>query len=285
MKGNVSGTLVIIFCTAGLLLTTLAPLSTPDIPHARIYNGPKIVYNITTTPELTIDTPDPGEPLLVDKWAVVIGISDYQGTGNDLLYPANDAMDMYNYLVAKGFPTNHIVRLLNSQATANNIIAAIDWMNAHETHTTSTCVFFYSGHGTTITGYDDGDSEYVDECIVSYDLYLIVDGQLRQEFQTFNSHKILFAFDSCYSGGMNDLQGTGRVIDAACQETQYSWDGTSSMHNGVFTYYYMQGLSAYNSAEGAQSYATPRAHNAVQSLYGAMMNPRQIDSYPGTWHF
>jgi hypothetical protein len=268
-----------------MLLTAFIPLSRPAPPQARIYNGPKIIYDDNNTSQPTLVMQESEEPLLVDKWAVVIGISDYQGTGNDLLYPDDDAMDMYNYLVSKGYPTSHIVRLLNSQATASNILGAINWLNSHETQVTSECVFFYSGHGTIYTGDPDGDGENTDEAIVAYNLYSILDGQLRQQFQTFTSHKILFVFDSCFGGGMNDLQGTGRMIDAACRETQLSWDGSSSMNNGVFTYYYMQGLASYNSADGAQSYATPRAHNAVQQMYGATMDPRQFDYYPGTWHF
>jgi metacaspase-1 len=268
-----------------MLLTATAPLSTPATPHIRQYNGPKIIYNDTntTTPNLAIH--DDQQPTLIDKWAVVIGISDYQGTGNDLLYPDNDANDMYNYLVSVGYPTSHIVRLLNSQATASTIIAAINWMNSHETHTTSECVFFYSGHGTTYTNDPDGDGEYTDEAIVGYNLVSILDGQLKQRFQTFNSHKILLIFDSCYCGGMNDIETSGRLLDMACQETQLSWDGTPSMNNGVFTYYYMQGLYNYDSGEGAQSYASPRAHNAVLQLYGATMTTRQCDYYTGTWHF
>jgi hypothetical protein len=284
---------LISICIASLLLLPLSSLSAPaDQSLTKVYTGPKIVYDDKTNNDGVSDAlksdngkGKPPSPPQVDKWAVIIGIADYQGTGNDLQYPDDDAMDMYNYLLSKGYPSGNIKLLTNRKASANNIIAAIDWMNTQETRATSECVFFYSGHGTTYDGYNDGDSEYTDEAIVSYNLYMILDGQIRQKFSTFTSQKIVFIFDSCFSGGMNDLVSTGRVVDTACAEDQLSWDGSSAMQNGVYTYYYMQGLYSYNNVEAAQAYATPLAHNAVQTLYGEDMDPQQYDSYTGDWLF
>jgi hypothetical protein len=284
-------------CIAGLFLIPLLALSAPaQQDEIKVYTGPKIVYEENPNDESAFVTAnsEEGAPTLpaVDKWAVIIGIADYQGTANDLLYPDDDATDMYNYLRSKGYPSNNIRLLTNKKATANNIIAAIDWMNSKETKTTSECVFFYSGHGTTYDGYNDGDTEYTDEAIVSCNLYIILDGQIRTKFSTFTSQKILFIFDSCFSGGMDDLIGAytgntinGRVVDAACDEDQLSWDGNSAMKNGVFTYYYMQGLSTYNNAEDAMTYATPLAHNTVLTMYGEIMDPQQYDTYTGKWQF
>ncbi len=228
--------------------------------------------------------PGDGEPT-VDKWAVVIGIADYQGVQNDLQYTDDDAVDMYNYLVSKGYPTTNIKLLLNTKASARNILKAIDWMNSMETKATSECVFFYSGHGSTYDGYNDGDTEYTDEAIVSSDLYLILDGQLCQRFSTFTSQKLSFIFDSCFSGGMDDLAGPGRVVVAASGETQYSWDGPAYMQNGVFTYFYMQGLYSYNNIETAFSYAEEPAHDFVLNNYGDIMDPQLFDQYAGNWAF
>ena len=289
MKGKI----LITICIASLLLLPLSSLSTPaDQNEIKVYTGPKIVYEDKTKTDSVPDTltsdngkGKPPSPPQVDKWAVIIGIADYQGTGNDLQYPDDDARDMYNYLLSKGYPAANIKLLTNKKASATAVISAIDWMNTQETKTTSECVFFYSGHGTTFDGYNDGDSEYTDEAIVSYNLYMILDGQLRQKFSTFTSQKIVFIFDSCFSGGMDDLVNSGRVVDTACGEDQLSWDGNSAMQNGVYTYYYMQGLSTYNNAEGAHAYAAPLAHNAVMTMYGDDMDPQQYDSYTGNWLF
>jgi hypothetical protein len=229
------------------------------------------------------DPPDPDPP--VDKWAVIVGIADYQGIGSDLMYPDDDAVDMYNYLLAKGYPKDNIKLLLNNKARAKNIYAAIDWMAGRE-GPDSECVFFYTGHGSTYDGYDDGDTEYTDEGIVSQDLYLILDGSLKTAFAGYESSKLTFIFDSCFSGGMDDLAGPDRVVVTACDEDQYSYDGTPAMSNGVFTYYFMEGLYAYNTIEGAYTYSAPLAHDYIYSNYdGAIMDPQIFDQYDADWEF
>jgi hypothetical protein len=268
----------------------------------RIYNGPKEVYDERSANQEIKARPDkPGKPPVgpqpnpsVNMWAVVIGISDYRGWQYDLQYCDDDARDMYSYLLDKGYPAGNIKLLLDSEANASAIMSAIDWLNSWETGS-SEVVFFYSGHGSWCNGYNDGDTEYRDEAIVSADLYLILDGQLRQKFSTFESQKISFIFDSCFSGGMDDLVGAwtgttipGRVVVAACDEKQSSYDGTSTQQNGVFTYFYMEGLNAKNTVdtvEGAFAYAAPLAQYFVATQYHARMDPQMYDLYTGDWTF
>lgn len=288
----------------GLCIAVVALLVATSVSHVitanasaavKVYNGPQEVYRETSAirkgkppgtpgggpPEKPKEPePDPS----IDKWAVIIGISDYRGKQNDLQYCDDDARDMYNYLLAKGYPEGNIKLLLDGDAKAKAIMNAIDWLNSWE-GPNSEVVFFYSGHGSTYDGYDDGDTEYTDEAIVSADLYLILDGQLRQKFSTFDSQKISFTFDTCFSGGMDDLQGKERVVVAACSETQYSYDGTSDQQNGVFTYYYMDGLDTSNTVEGAFTYAEPLAHEFVAQNYNAQMDPQMYDQYADNWAF
>ncbi|UCE36599.1 MAG: caspase family protein [Thermoplasmata archaeon] len=234
-------------------------------------------------PDKPGDEGDPEDPS-VDKWAVVIGIADYKGKINDLLYTDDDARDMKSYLISKGYPEGNIKLLLNKKATGQAIYDAIEWMAGWE-GPDSECVFFYSGHGSTYDGYNDGDTEYTDETIICWELKHILDGFLRDAFSSFESQKIAFIFDSCYSGGMDDLAGSGRVVVAACDEAELSWDGADWMKNGVFTYYYMDGLNTYNTVEDSYTYATPLAHNFVLTEYNYNMNPQIYDQYAGLWTF
>ena len=287
--------IVVMLVTVTVSFATAA--SETSLGGPRVYHGPKEVYDVKAEKGKPPSPPGQGKPPTgpqpdpsVNKWAVVIGISKYKGGGN-LLYPDDDGRDMYNYLLAKGYPAGNIKLLLDRDATAKNIMAAIDWLNSWE-NGSSEVVFFYSGHGSTYDGYNDGDSEYTDEAIVSTDPYLILDGQLREKFSTFSSSKISFIFDSCFSGGMDDLVGawtgttiTGRVVVAACGENQYSYDGTAAQQNGVFTYYYMNGLNTYNTIEGAFTYAAPLAHDFVLQQYSAQMDPQMYDMYTGDWTF
>ncbi|UCE73784.1 MAG: caspase family protein [Methanomassiliicoccales archaeon] len=227
---------------------------------------------------------DDKEDPSVDKWAVVIGIADYKGRMDDLMYTDDDAQDMYDYLIGQGYPAGNIKLLLNRQAKGDAIYEAIDWMEQWE-GPNSECVFFYSGHGSYYDGYNDGDTEIRDESIICWELKHILDGFLRDAFSSFESHKIAFIFDSCFSGGMDDLAGSGRVVVTACDEDELSWDGADWQQNGAFTYYYLEGLDIYNTVEGAFTYGTPLAHDFVLSEYSYDMNPQIYDQYDGDWAF
>ena len=290
MEKNIYKGLCIVVVAMLIAVTVSFVVTANASTVTKAYNGPKVVFEdkgIGGNPDKPGKPPKPPKPPeepTVDKWAVVIGISDYRGSRYDLQYCDDDARDMYNYLLAKGYPASNIKLLLDRGATASAIINAINWLDSKE-GPNSEVVFFYSGHGSTYDGYNDGDAEYTDEAIVSADLYLILDGQLRQKFSTFSSQKISFTFDSCFSGGMDDLQGSGRVVVAACGETQYSYDGTAAQQNGVFTYYYMDGLNAYNTVEGAFAHAAPLAHDFVAQNYHEQMDPQMYDQYTGDWAF
>jgi len=294
MKKNYLKFIISVGIVAVMILSSLPTLTANtdvSFDEIKVYTGPKEVYKIpkgkpSSPPgqNKPPKEPEPDPEPTVNKWAVIIGISDYKGVGNDLQYCDDDAQDMYNYLITIGYPEENIKLLKDGRARAKSILSAIDWLGSRE-DADSEVVFFFSGHGSTYEGYDDGDPEVIDEGIVSADLWLILDGQLRDKFSTFESQKISFTFDTCFSGGMDDLAGSGRVVVAACGETEYSWDGDSTQQNGVFTYYYMQGLDTYNTVEGSFSYAAPLAQDFVSDNYGYDMNPQMNDQYGGSWSF
>jgi uncharacterized caspase-like protein len=191
------------------------------------------------------------------KWAVLIGISNYDGTTNDLWNPDKDAIDMKAALIEEyGFPSGNIMTLLNSEATAQAIVGAIDWLNGVE-KAGDTVVFLFSGHGYRVSdrsGWDsDREPDRYDECIVSYDLYAITDGYLRQKFSDFETTRFALIFGSCYSGGMfdssTDLQAADRVICAACKANQYGWDYLN-LGNTLFGYYFIDAGILQGNAEG-----------------------------------
>lgn len=232
------------------------------------------------------DEPD----LTINKMAVVIGIADYRGRSSDLQYTDDDARDMYDYLtVTNNYPPQNVKLLLDKQATATKILDAIDWMAQYENSNTE-CVFFYSGHGGTYSGgIDASDPDGVDEGIISHDLYIILDDTLATKFSAYDTEKLAFMFDSCHSGGMDDLAGPGRVVSAPCAADEYSYDGPSSMQNGVWTYFLMTGLALHNTVEEAHSYAASTAPAWILTNYRATMTPMIDDQYSasvdGDWHF
>ena len=176
-----------------------------------------------------------------DKYAIVIGISNYPGTANDLNYCDDDAMEMSQTLVSKyGFSSKNIILLLDLSATREAVVDAISAVKA-DAKAGDEVVFFYSGHGGRGKA-NDGDLEQTDECIWLHDgvrLQALWDGELAAEFSGWDTNRMIFIFDSCYAGGMTDLAAPGRVIAMASTENSLSAE-YSTLENGEFTYWMIE---------------------------------------------
>ena len=230
------------------------------IQESFVYAAPNANSDVEITPKISIKGPKGrGKPLkqaatgiLGDpapdpsrRWAIVIGISDYDGEANDIQYADDDALDMLDALVnVYGFLRDHILLLISdytvNNATRENIIKAIAWLRNNENNGDEV-VFFYSGHGARGKA-NDGDKERIDEAIVPWECTaesLIWDGELKQLFSDFDTSRIIFIFDSCYAGGMTDLKSEGRIIVMACSESGLSYE-FSTLENGQFTYYFVE---------------------------------------------
>ncbi len=228
----------------------------------------------------------PPQPTASSKWAVIIGIADYQGRSSDLWHPDEDAKEMYYELVRQqGYPRSNVKLLTNRKATAQAIVDAINWLITNE-KAGDEVVFFYSGHGYRAPdseGWDDDvESDGYDEMIVTYDFYGLPDGWFRQKFAAIESTKFALMFGSCHSGGMfddnDDLQGEGRVIASACKADQYGWDYLY-LGNTLWGYYFVdEGLLDNNaySVEAAHAYAYPRVVAEQPDS-----QPQLYDNYPG----
>ena len=134
-------------------------------------------------------------------------------------------------------------------------------------------VFFFSGHSSTGVAYDEAglqinSDEPLDEAMFIYDQdysevdyvngisYVpgkssyIWDDQLRAWFADAPTKRIIFAFDTCSAGGMNDLEMDGRILAMSSTEYQSSWTyylgGTQTDVNvfqeseGLFTHYFVK---------------------------------------------
>ncbi|MBS7631195.1 caspase family protein [Candidatus Bathyarchaeota archaeon] len=240
-----------------VMLGTLTILFLSVVLASLVYAVPPRASDVEITPKITVKGPVAmgkaakppkqaatgilGDLVTGEKYAIVIGISDYYGEANDLEYADDDAMDFYNTLIAAyGFSDENIVLLIDGYATRLNILTAVN--NLKETITAyDEVVFFYSGHGARGKA-NDGDREATDEAMVPYECTaesLIWDGQLAALFSGFATSRIIFIFDSCYSGGMTDLKAGGRIVVMACSENGLSYE-FESFQNGQFTYYFVE---------------------------------------------
>ena len=174
-------------------------------------------------------------------FAVIVGISDYEGTSSDLRYSSVDAELFYNNLKS-AMPTEcskgDVRLLLNAQGTEEAIANAITEVFA-KAGPSDYVIFFFSGHGSN-AGY--------------FCPYNIRSGQVQHTFvrdNFFNSkakYKVCFA-DACFSGDLVDqsgsslsqLQGDKIALLMSSKSYQTSME-TASIEQGYFTYYLIKGM-------------------------------------------
>jgi len=168
------------------------------------------------TPELD---PAPSPP---HKYAILIGITYSPGTTEYLPGCDNDIFTLYKYLLTKGY--NNFSILTDSVAlvgsfgestvqlpTRDNIIETFNRVSAiSNTKDYSEIFVHYSGHGTQIKTNMFGNVKEVDgkdECILSSDLNLITDDEMRHLISKFPRTSRLFCvMDACHSGTSLDLK-------------------------------------------------------------------------------
>lgn len=220
----------------------------------------------TPDPEPT-QGPDPN-PNPAHKYAYIVGISDYDGTQNDLQYCDDDARDWNNYLRSQGFT----VRMdLDGAATSTAIQAGLDWLAASAVPGDE-IIFSYSGHGNNPSGYGS--------CIISSNLSYITHDFIAQRIQGANCTKKMVAIDACKAGDFLTVGGANAVSLVASQGT-YSYDGTAAMNNGVWTYYFMESIgSGTVFSEIAAAYAETKMA-AWAKTARVRVSPGHTDNYTG----
>ncbi|WP_420477758.1 pre-peptidase C-terminal domain-containing protein [Brevundimonas sp. FT23028] len=133
-------------------------------------------------------------------FAVMVGVSDYGGTQNDLPFTDEDARKLAEALDEGGALNESSVVLTNAQATVGGVRDAFRRVAA-EAGPDDLFLFFFSGHGnqteTPVSGVEpDGRSE----TLVLRDGE-ISDTELGDLFGRLNTRLSLLVIDACFSGG------------------------------------------------------------------------------------
>ncbi|HEX2192012.1 MAG TPA: caspase family protein [Acidimicrobiales bacterium] len=84
-------------------------------------------------------------PAGTDRWALLVGVNDHQGSTRDNRGAVGDAQALRQLLVRSGWPSDHIRVLTDGAATAAGIREGLSWLAANSSDS-SFSVFGYSGH-------------------------------------------------------------------------------------------------------------------------------------------
>ncbi|MCA1691068.1 MAG: caspase family protein [Actinobacteria bacterium] len=171
-----------------------------------------------------------------ERWALLIGVSDYQPPTVTTPGSANDARDMRDVLVGAGWPQDHMRVLIDGDATAGAIREGMDWL-ADKSSPTSFSVVHYSGHTKQIeSDYDDGDEEQWDEYLWSVDNEFISDGEFGDRMRAIEGHAWINV-SNCEAAGFDDgVSSPNRLFTAASEEDEKGYergDTQRSIYTGL----------------------------------------------------
>ncbi len=233
-----------------------------------------------TVPTKTVEAKPPAEkvvPKADDQWALLIGISNYQGAIQKLTYPKSDALAIKDLLLkSANFRDDHI-RLLtdegqgDARATKQGIFNAIDAM-ASQVQTGHQVIVFLAGHGI-VRGLGAEAKSYflpVDADATSKESLEqtgVELGELSRKLAALKASQFTIFVDACREdpfpgrgikgNTMTDVMTRGlRVVPAqtsansnnptsvvfyACQIGERAYED-SQLEHGVFTYFILSGI-------------------------------------------
>jgi tetratricopeptide (TPR) repeat protein len=190
-----------------------------------------------------------------DKWALIIGISEFKDTKLNLHYPAKDAKDFYNFLVNEGnFAKDHVKLLTNAQATRASILSELGdkWL-PHVANPDDLVLIYISSHGSPsemdvvgvnyLLAYDTDVDNLLASGLPMQDLSSVIKTRVH-------SDRVVVVLDACHSGAAETggkgltrsinvdaeavSQGTGQLVISSSSPTQVSWE-SKNYENSVFT--------------------------------------------------
>ncbi|MBS1712686.1 MAG: caspase family protein [Armatimonadetes bacterium] len=144
-------------------------------------------------------------------YALIYGVGNYpnfvnaagETVVNALHGPPNDTDDMRKLVTRDyGVPGSNTRLRLNSNATADTLIADLKWV-VSKVKPGDTFFFYFSGHGIQLKNAAEPDG--LDEGIVLSGGRFVVDDDIRGLREAFNNAgvNVVFIFDSCFSGGLS----------------------------------------------------------------------------------
>jgi tetratricopeptide (TPR) repeat protein len=201
---------------------------------------------------------------VADKWALIVGVSNFADSSINLKYATKDAIDFRNFLIEKEhFKPDHVRLLTDGKATRENIIGQLGdkWLG-RAANRDDLVVIYMSSHGSTaqqsaggvnfLVAHDTRKDSLLATGIPMQWLTNIIKDQVHSE-------RVVMILDVCHGGaaapdsskGINRKNGvdvtelslgTGQAVLCSSLADQVSWE-SSKYQNSVFTRRLIEALS------------------------------------------
>lgn len=238
-----------------------------------------------------------------DKWALIVGISNFKNPQYNLKVAAKDAQDFYNYLINEAnFRKDHVLLLLNERATRENIMTAFgDQFLPAVSEPGDLVVVYVSTHGTPKNKDKAGRNYIVAHDTDASRLYATgvdMDELNKRIVEGVKTDRALVIMDTCYSGagvpGARAIheadnfdanyiaQGCGHLVISSSSPNEKSWESKVSP-NGVFTKYLIEELRKSKTKIVKSTFADVQKKVAweVKSVFGEHQTPQLGGNWEG----
>ncbi|MCI0489680.1 MAG: caspase family protein [Blastocatellia bacterium] len=251
------------------------PQKQPQPPSAETQKPAPSATAETQKPATSATNPKPSTN---DKqWALIVGVSDYPGNIQDLLFPRDDAQAIRDLLVSSAGVREDHIRLLTdngageARATKQNIFAAIDKYLAPRVQEGDEILVFFAGHGIA-SGLGSAAKSYFlpadaeAQSKESLERTSINLEELARKLSSLKASQFTMFFDACREdpfpgrgikgNTMTDVMARGlritpgpmrqkepptAIIFYSCQIGERAYENAELKH-GVFTYYILKGI-------------------------------------------
>ncbi|HYD27500.1 pre-peptidase C-terminal domain-containing protein [Brevundimonas sp.] len=184
-------------------------------------------------------------------FALMVGVSDYEGDADDLPFTDEDARKLAEVLQRDGSLNDASIVLTNAEATVAGVRAAFARVAA-QAGPDDMFLFFFSGHGdqepTAVTGLEpDGKSE----TLVLVD-GAISDAELGRLFASLDTRLALLVVDACFSGGFarNVVDRPGVMGVFSSEEDLTSAVADKFQAGGYLSHFVREGMSGSADGDG-----------------------------------
>jgi len=216
----------------------------------------------------------PPAPKVAGRWAVVIGVGEYENKAIPRLrYAARDAQAMYDFLTTQGgYPKQNVILLTDAtpdKPTLQNIRRALGDFLSRRPGRDDMVLIYYAGHGAPEVDAAGNESDGLSKYLIPrnadpdslYSTALPMD-EIQRIFARIPSERVVMLLDTCYSGtaggrtfarqqtragGISDqflerlTRSRGRVVITASGPNEVALESPTLGH-GIFTYYLLEGL-------------------------------------------
>lgn len=221
-----------------------------DVAVSSYDGGETGPYRLTAG--LSLGTPrQAGVPGGARIFAVMVGISDYQGYSSNLPYTDEDAIKLAEDLRRDGLLNPASIVLTDADATVAGVKAAFAQVAA-QAGPEDIFLFFYSGHGAQNRGVvSPFEPDGMTETIVMVDGQ-ISDAEMGEMFASVDARLAMIVMDSCFSGGFarNVVTRPGIMGMFSSEEDLTSQVAGKFQAGGYLSHFLRTGLGGEANADG-----------------------------------